>query len=339
MTNSCNVAIVGATGLVGESLIALIEERDFPVGQLSLLAGPDSADTRVEFRGSYVHVRELAGFDFSQVGLALFATGSQVAAEFAPRAAAAGCVVIDTSAQFRADPDVPLIVPEINPAAIAGYRKRRLLATPDSAIAPLLLAIQPIHQAVGIESLSVTALQPVSSRGRTAIEELATQVAALLNGMPIECGLFPKQIGFNCLPDIDASLDNGYTKLEMQQRADTRRVLADENLAVQFICVGVPVFYGEAQVVEVVTRKPLAAADARRLLEAAPGIEIQAGSRPGSAPSPVEVAGQDTVYVSRIRDNLANPRGLSMWVVADNIRRGVAGNVVRLAEILVKEYL
>lgn len=339
MTNSCDVAIVGATGLVGESLIALLEEREFPLGHLYLLAGPDSAGTRVEFRGGYVQVRELAGFDFSQARLAIFATGSQVAAEFAPRAAAAGCVVIDTSAQFRADADVPLIVAEINAAAISGYRKRRLLAIPDSPIAPLLLAIQPIHQAVGIESLSVTTLQPVSSRGRTAIEELATQVATLLNGLPIESRIFPKQIGFNCLPDIDASLDNGYTKVEMQQRADTRRVLGDDNLAVQFTGVGVPVFYGEAQVVEIVTRKPLHAPDVHRLLQATPGLRVLAGHQPGSAPSPVEVAGQDAVYVGRIRDNLANPRGLSMWVVADNIRRGVAGNAIRLAEILVKEYL
>ena len=339
MTNSCNVAIVGATGLVGESLVALLEERNFPVDQLFLLAGPDSAGTRVEFRGGYVNVRELAGFDFSQVRLAIFATGSQVAAEFAPRAAAAGCVVIDTSTQFRADPGVPLIVPEINPVAIAGYRERRLLATPDSAIAPLLLALQPIKRAAGLESISVTTLRPVSSRGQTAIEELATQVANLLNGMPIDSRVFPKQIGFNCLPDVDASDDNGYTKLEMQQRQDARRVLADENLAVQFTCVDVPVFYGEAQMVEVVTRKPLAVADARRLLEAAPGLQVQTGSRPGSAPSPVEIAGQDAVYVSRIRASLATPGGLSMWVVADNIRRGVAGSAVRLAEILVKEYL
>jgi aspartate-semialdehyde dehydrogenase len=339
MLNSCDIAVVGATGLVGESLIALLEEREFPLGHLYLLAGPDSAGTRVKFRGGYVSVRELAGFDFSQVGLAIFATSSQVAAEFVPRATAAGCVVIDTSTQFRADPDVPLIVPEINATAIAGYRKRRLLATPGSAIAPLLLAIQPIHKAVGVESLSVTTLQPVSSRGRTAIEDLATQVATLLNGLPIESRVFPKQIGFNCLPDIDASVDNGYTKLEMQQRADARRVLDDDNLAVQFTCVGVPVFYGEAQVVEVVTRKPLAARDARRLLEAASGLQVQAGSQPGSAPSPVEVAGQDAIYVARIRDSLATPRGLSMWVVADNVRRGVAGNAVRVAEILVKEYL
>jgi len=339
MTNSCDVAIVGATGLVGESLIALLEEREFPLGHLYLLAGPDSAGTRVEFRSGYVHVRELAGFDFSQVKLAIFATGSQVAAEFAPRAAAAGCVVIDTSAQFRADPDVPLIVPEINAVAISGYRKRRLLATPGSAIAPLLLAIQPIHQAVGIESLGVTTLRPVSSRGRTAIEELATQVATLLNGMPIESRVFPKQIGFNCLPDVDASLDNGYTRLEMQQCAETRRVLGDENLAVRFACVDVPVFYGEAQVVEIVTRKPLAALDASRLLEAAPGLQVQTGPQPGRAASPVEVAGQDAVYIGRIRDDLAHARGIAMWVVADNIRRGVAGNAVRVAEILVKEYL
>jgi aspartate-semialdehyde dehydrogenase len=247
--------------------------------------------------------------------------------------------VIDTSTQFRSDPDVPLIVPEINATAISGYRKRRLLAIPGSAIAPLLLAIRPIHQAVGVESLSVTVLQPVSNRGRTAIEELATQVATLLNGLPIESRVFPKQIGFNCLPDIDASLDNGYTKLEMQLCADTRRILGDDNLAVQFTCVGVPVFYGEAQVVEVETRKPLAALEARRLLEAASGLEVQAGFQPGSASSPVEVAGQDAVHVGRIRNHPANPRRLSMWVVADNIRCGVAGTTVRLAEILVKEYL
>lgn len=339
MTHSCNVAIVGATGLVGEALIALLEERNFPVDQLFLLAGPDSAGTRVEFRGGYVSVRELAGFDFSQARLAIFATGSQVAAEFAPRATAAGCVVIDTSMQFRADPGVPLIVPEINSVAIAGYRERRLLATPDSAIAPVLLALQPIRQAVGIDALSVTTLRPVSSRGRTAIEELATQAATLLNGMPIDSRVFPKQIGFNCLPDVDASDDSGYTKLEMQQRQDVRRVLADENLAVQFNCVDVSVFYGEAQIVEVVTGRRLVALEARRLLEAASGLQVLVGSRPGSAPSPVDVAGQDDVYVGRIRDSLAVPRGLSMWVVADNIRRGVAGNGVRLAEILVKEYL
>lgn len=340
MINSSDIAIVGATGLVGESLVALLEESDFPLGRLHLLAGPDSAGARVEFRGGYVTVRELAGFDFSQVQVAIFATGSQVAAEFAPRAAAAGCVVVDTSTRFRTDPDVPLVIPEVNPAAIAGYRKRRLLASPDSAVVLLLLALRPIHAAVGIERLAVTALRAVSGRGRDAVEELASQSAALLNAMPTESHIFPKQVAFNCLADVDETLDNGYIKQEMQLLSDVRRTLADETLAASFTCVTVPVFFGDSLDVSIITRKPLAATDARRLLETAPGLQItDHGRERGSAPSPVDSAEQDGVFVGRIRKDLDEPKGLHLWVVGDNVRRGVALNALRIAEILVKEYL
>jgi aspartate-semialdehyde dehydrogenase len=339
MIKPCDIAIVGATGLVGESLLELLEESGFPLGRLHLIAGPDSAGTRAEFRGGYVVVQELAGFDFSQAQLALFVSNMQVAAEFAPRAAAAGCVVIDTSSQFRGDPDVPLIIPELNAAAIAGHRSRRILAVPSSAVVQLLLALRSIHKEVGIENMTVTTLRPVSDRGRQAVEELASQTASLMNGQPIETYVFPKQIAFNCLPDIDEVDENGYTKYEMQMLAETRRVLGDEAMAAQFSCLTVPVFYGQVQEVNITTHEPLSVPEARRLLQATPGLKVAGKGIPGNSLSPVEIVGQDSIYVGRIRKNLTNRLGLSMWVVADNIRSGVAGNVLRLAETFVKGYL
>lgn len=333
MKGQCDLAIVGATGLVGESLIELLQEsRTFPLGRLHLLAGPDRAGTRIEFRGGYLAVQELAGFDFSTVPLAIFATGSHVSAEFAPRAAAAGCVVIDTSACFRQDPQVPLVVAELNSGALAGHR--RLFATPASVVTEALVALHPIVAAAGLERLEVTVLEPVSASGREAVEELAGQSAALLNGQPIETRVYPRQIAFNCLVSIDERDQSGYTKYEMQLRNEIRRVLGVAELPVQFTRVRVPVFHGETVALRVTTRKPLAAADARRLLEAAPGLQV-----PDEGVTPVEAVGQDDIYVNPPVADPDTPRTLFLWATADNIRRGMAGNALRLAELLVKEYL
>lgn len=335
MTTTCDLAIVGATGLVGESLVALLEERGFPLGRLFLLAGPESAGSRVEFRGSYVAVQELAGFDFATAQIAIFATGGQVAAQFAPRAAAAGCIVIDTSPRFRDDPDVPLVIPEVNPEAVAVGLQQRLLAVPASAVTELLVALRPIERAVGLERFDVTVLEPVSGRGREAIDELAGQTAALLNGQPIESQVFPKQIAFNCLPGIAAAADSSYTKQGEPLVRETRRILGDAELPGQFTRVQVPVFFGETLLVHAVTRRPLAASEVQRLLAAAPGLNLM----DEEAPTPFESVGQDMIFLGPVRLDPDEPRDLSLWVVADNVRRGVAWGAVRLAELLVKEYL
>jgi aspartate-semialdehyde dehydrogenase len=285
-------------------------------------------------------VQDLARFDFSQVQLALFSAGAAVSKEYAPKAVAAGAVVVDNSSQFRYEPDVPLVVAEVNPAALAGHRARGIVANPNCSTMQLMVALKPLHDAAGIERLTVATYQSVSGAGRKGIEELGRQSAELLNGRPIEPKAFAKQIAFNCLPHIDAFQDNGYTREEMKIVWETRKILGDESIRVSATAVRVPVFYGHSEAVHLETRTKLTAAEARELLKKAPGVEVLDEPATGGYPTPVtEAAYRDPVFVGRIREDLSHPRGLALWVVADNVRKGAALNAVQLAELLVKSYL
>lgn len=332
-----NVAVVGATGAVGETMLSILEERDFPVDQLFPLASSRSAGSRIQFKGRSIVVQDLAEFDFSRAQIALFSAGGSVSAEYAPKAAAAGCVVIDNTSKFRQEDDIPLVVPEVNPHAIANYRNRNIIANPNCSTIQMLVALKPLHDAAFIERINVATYQAVSGAGRSAVEELAGQTAKLLNGKPIKPEVMPKQIAFNAIPHIDEFQDNGYTREEMKMVWETRRILEDGQIQVNPTCVRVPVFYGHALACHVETREKLDVAAARALLEAASGIEVVDEPVPGGYPTPVgHAAGTDPVYVGRLRQDISHPRGLNLWVVADNIRKGAALNAVQIAELLLR---
>ena len=334
-----NVAVVGATGAVGEAMLDILAERDFPVDQLFPLASERSAGSTVMYRGRPMTVGNLAEFDFSRARIGLFSAGGSVSAEFAPIAAEAGCVVIDNTSHFRRDPDIPLVVPEVNAEAIAGYTARGIIANPNCSTIQMLVALKPLHDAAGIERINVCTYQAVSGTGKSAIEELASQTAKLLNGQPAEHEVYPAQIAFNALPHIDSFQDNGYTREEMKMVWETRKILGDENIQVNPTCVRVPVFFGHSEAVHIETREKLGAERARELLASAPGVEVVDEHEDGGYPTPVgDAAGQDAVYVGRIREDISHPRGLNLWVVSDNVRKGAALNSVQIAECLLKSF-
>ena len=335
-----NVAVVGVTGAVGEVMLEILESRNFPVDTLFPLASSRSAGKSVQFRGKRHTVQDLSEFDFSQTSIALFSAGGDISAEFAPIAAEAGCVVIDNTSHFRRDADIPLVVPEVNPDAIAQYRNRGIIANPNCSTIGMLVALKPIYDAVGIERINVATYQAVSGTGKAAIEELAGQTARLLNGKPADPEVYPKQIAFNVLPHIDSFQDNGYTREEMKMVWETQKILSDETVSVNPTCVRVPVFFGHAEAVHIETRDPISAEAARALLEAAEGVVVIDQHEAGGYPTPVsDSAGQDPVFVGRIRADISHPRGLNLWVVADNVRKGAALNSVQIAEILLSQYL
>ncbi|SMF96105.1 aspartate-semialdehyde dehydrogenase [Methylomagnum ishizawai] len=340
MSKTYNVAVLGATGAVGEALFSILEERDFPVGEVYALASERSAGKQVEFKGQTLTVRDVAGFDFSLADIGLFSAGASVSELYAPKAAAAGCVVIDNTSQFRYDDDIPLVVPEVNPAAIAQYKTRGIIANPNCSTIQMLVALKPIHDAVGIERINVCTYQAVSGTGKEAIEELAAQTAALLNGKPISPEVYPKQIAFNVLPQIDVFLANGYTKEEMKMVWETRKIMGDDRIQVNPTAVRVPVFYGHSEAVHIETREKITAERALELLRSAEGVTVLDERKPGGYPTAVtEAAGKDPVYVGRVREDISHPRGLNLWVVADNVRKGAALNSVQIAEILAKTYI
>ncbi len=340
MAKEFDVAVVGATGAVGETMMSILESRNFPVGNLYPLASSRSAGSEVLFRGRKVRVHDLAEFDFSQVQIGLFSAGGSVSAEYAPKAAAAGCVVIDNTSHFRYDEDVPLVVPEVNPQAIAGYTTRNIIANPNCSTIQMLVALKPIYDAVGITRINVATYQAVSGTGKEAIEELATQTAQLLNGKPIDPKVYPKQIAFNALPQIDVFQDNGYTKEEMKMVWETQKIFEDADILVNPTAVRVPVFYGHSEAVHIETREKITAEQARAVLAKAKGIEVLDRHEDGGYPTAVtEGANHDPVYVGRIREDITHPRGLNLWVVADNVRKGAALNSVQIAEMLINDYL
>ena len=335
-----NVAIVGATGAVGETILEVLEERDFPVDQIFLLASERSAGLTRKFRNKSIKILDLADFDFSQVQIGLFSAGGALSAEYAPKAAAAGCIVIDNTSHFRYDDDKPLVVPEVNAHAIADYKKTNIIANPNCSTIQMVVALKPIHDAVGIERINVATYQAVSGSGKVAMEELAKQTASLLSGKPIVSEVYPKQIAFNVIPQIDVFEDNGYTREEMKMIWETQKIMGDKSIQVNPTAVRVPVFYGHSEACHIETREKITADQALKLLRKAPGVKVLDKRKEGGYPTPVtDASGKDAVFVGRVREDVSHPRGLNLWVVSDNVRKGAATNSVQIAELLVKDYL
>jgi aspartate-semialdehyde dehydrogenase len=329
-----NVAVVGATGAVGQTMLAILAEREFPIDKLHVLASERSAGEQIEFCGQKLTVVDLATFDPTGVDFALFSAGGSISKEFAPKFAAAGAIVIDNSSAFRMDADVPLVVSEVNPEALDSI-PRGIVANPNCSTMQMLVAIAPIHRDVGITRINVATYQSVSGAGRSALEELGRQTANILSFKEPDPQRFPVQISFNLIPHIDDFLDNGYTKEEMKLVWETRKILGDESIMVNPTAVRVPVFYGHSEAVHLETRRKITAAEARALLEKAPGVEVVDERRAGGYPTPVtHASGTDAVYVGRIREDVSTDNGLNLWVVSDNIRKGAALNAVQIAELL-----
>ncbi|MBX3726360.1 MAG: aspartate-semialdehyde dehydrogenase [Xanthomonadales bacterium] len=337
MNPTPRIAVAGATGAVGEALLDILGERGFPFADLVPLASARSAGGQVRCRGRDWTVRELDGFDFAGIDIAFFSAGGSVSAQHAPRAAAAGAVVIDNTSHFRNEPDVPLVVVEVNPEALK-HRPRGIVANPNCSTMQMMVALAPLYREVGIDRINVASYQSVSGAGRSAMEELGLQTARLLNFQDAAPERFPVQIAFNLIPQIDEFTDNGYTREEMKMVWETRKILGDPAIGVNPTCVRVPVFYGHALACHIETRQPITPERARAVLAAAPGVVVVDEHRPGGWPTPVtHAAGSDPVYVGRVRADPSHPRGLALWIVADNIRKGAALNAVQLAEILVKD--
>jgi aspartate-semialdehyde dehydrogenase len=329
------VAVIGATGLVGETLITVLEERNFPVSELHALASDRSLGRSVSFRGRRYPVQELADFEFAHCDFALFCAGAQVSREYVPRAVAAGCLVIDNTSEFRYQEDVPLVVPEVNLHALEGLGTRGIVANPNCCTIQMVLVLKPLYDAAGIERIEVATYQSASGAGRAALEELARQSIDALSGKGVAADAGIGQIAFNCVPHIDSFQDNGYTREEMKLVWETRKILGDAAIRVNATAVRVPVFYGHSEAVHIQTRRPLSADQARELLRKAPGVTVMDERRAGGYPTAAtEAAKRDTVYVGRIREYLAPDRGLNLWIVADNVRKGAATNSVQIAEAL-----
>jgi len=338
MAAPLNIAVAGATGAVGEALLEILASRRFPFATLVPLASARSAGSEVGCGDRRYTVQDLDTFDFAGIDIAFFSAGAAVSRVHAPRAAAAGAVVIDNTSEYRNDADVPLVVAEVNPQAMRD-RPRGIISNPNCSTMQLMVALAPIHRAVGIERINIATYQSVSGAGRSAMEELGRQTAALLAFQAAESKRFPVQIAFNLIPQIDQFEPNGYTREEMKLVWETRKILGDDSIGINATAVRVPVFYGHAEAVHVETRQKISVDEARALIAAAPGVEVVDERVPGGYPTPVtHAAGTDPVYVGRLREDLSHPRGLSLWVVADNIRKGAALNAVQIAELLVETY-
>ncbi len=340
MTKVYNVAVVGATGAVGEAMLAILEERNFPVGEVYALASSNSVGKRIPFKSGSLRVDDLATFDFSKAQIGLFSPGAAVSEIYAPIAAAAGCIVIDNTSQFRYDDDIPLVVPEVNPEKIADYKNRGIIANPNCSTIQMLVALKPIYDAVGITRINVCTYQAVSGTGKEAIEELVKQTTSLLNMQPIITHVYPRQIAFNVLPQIDVFMDNGYTKEEMKMVWETQKILGDAGVMVNATAVRVPVFYGHSEAVHIETSAKISADAVRALLKKAAGVTVMDERVNGGYPTAVtDSAGHDNVFVGRIREDISHPLGIDLWVVGDNVRKGAALNSVQIAEELVKNYI
>ena len=335
-----NVAIVGATGAVGEVMLEMLSARGFPVKEVYVLASERSEGKKVMFGSKPLTVTNLASFDFKDADIGLFSAGGDISAEYAPKAAASNCIVIDNTSYFRYENDVPLIIPEINSCKIKDYKNRNIIANPNCSTIQMLVALKPIYDAVGIKRITVSTYQAVSGSGSGAVNELAKQTAELLNGRKAECEVYPTQIAFNVLPHIDKFLDNGYTKEEMKMNWETVKIFGDEDIKVSATCVRVPVFYGHSEAIQIETSQHISEDEARELLRDANGITIMDERRDGGYPTAVlEATGEDSVFVGRIRQDLSLSNGLSLWVVSDNLRKGAALNSVQIAEELIKNHI
>lgn len=331
-----DVAVVGATGIVGETILELLHERNFPIEKIYPLASERSEGKTVTFAGQSHRVGNLDDFDFSKVQFAFFSAGAERSAKYAPRAAEAGCVVIDNTSQFRYNDDIPLIVPEVNPTALDNYRQCNIIANPNCSTIQLVVALKPIYDAVGIKRINVATYQSVSGAGREAVEELAHQTAQLLNAQPVKAHVFPEQIAFNTIPHIDVFQENGYTKEEMKMVWETQKIMGDPNILVNPTAVRVPVFYGHSEAVHIETDQPIDGAEARRLLSHAPGILVIDDNN--TYPTSIShAANHNEVFVGRIRNDISHPNGLNLWIVSDNVRKGAALNAIQIAELLVEK--
>ncbi len=334
-----NVAVVGATGAVGNVMLEVLEERKFPVDKLRLLASERSLGSTLKFKGKDVPTEVLDANSFKGIDIALFSAGGTISEKFAPIAAEAGAVVIDNTSAFRMHPEVPLVVPEVNPEAIKDHVKRRIIANPNCSTIQMVVALKPIHDAAKIRRIVVSTYQSTSGAGKRAMDELAEQTRALFSGQEITKKKFPHRIAFNCLPHIDVFLDNGYTKEEMKMVNETKKILGEDSLTVTATCVRVPVFFGHSESVNVETEKKLSAREARHILEKAPGVKVVDDPAHNRYPMAIDAAGKDEVYVGRIRDDESVENGLNLWIVSDNIRKGAATNAIQIAEILIRDYL
>jgi len=337
MIKEVDIAIVGATTSVGETLLEILEERKFPVGQLFLLDSEASSGARLEFSGYALKIGDIASFDFSRVQLAFFVSSEAMSKEYAKKAAAEGCMVIDRTPAFRNDNDVALVIPEINDEALESINKNKIVSSPGCNSIQMLMALKPIYDAVGITRVNVSTYQSVSGAGKSAAEELATQTAALLNFRDVKCKVFPKQIAFNVLPQVGDLLDNGYSDEEMKLVWETQKVLNDDTVRVNATTVRVPVFIGHAVSINVETKEKISVAKVNELLQQADGVELLSSTE---WPTPVtEAASNDAVFVGRVREDISCEKGINLWVTTDNMRKGAATNAVQIAEILVRLYL
>jgi aspartate-semialdehyde dehydrogenase len=334
-----NVAVVGATGAVGNEMVETLEQRKFPVKKLTLLASARSAGKTMTYKGRDVVIQELKEDSFKDIQIGLFSAGGSISEKFAPIAAAAGCVVIDNTSAWRMDPDVPLVVPEVNEHAIKGYTKKGIIANPNCSTIQMVVALKPLHDAAKIKRIVVSTYQAVSGTGKKAIYELEQQVLAIYNQKPIEKKVYPHQIAFNCLPQIDVFLDNGYTKEEMKMVNETKKILEDDSIQVTATTVRVPVFYSHSESVNIEFEKDLSPEEARKILKKAPGVKVVDDPAKKLYPLAINAAGKDETFVGRIRRDESVAHGLNMWVVADNIRKGAALNAVQIAEVLIKKYI
>ena len=339
MAKQFNVAVVGATGAVGQQMLEVLAERDFPIKELRLLASERSEGKFLEFKGEQLMVQKLDKDSFAGIDIALFSAGGGRSEEFCPIAAAAGAVCVDNSSAWRMDPDVPLVVPEVNPQDIALYTKKGIIANPNCSTIQMVVALKPLHDYGNIKRIVVSTYQAVSGTGRNAIDELRIQCGELLNGRPAECKVYPHQIAFNCLPQIDVFLENGYTKEEMKMVNETRKILGDSRIGVTATTVRVPVFYSHSESVNIETAVKISVEKARELLAAAPGIKVVDDVDKLLYPMAIDAAGQDLTFVGRIREDESVANALNLWVVADNLRKGAATNAVQIAEILAEKYL
>ncbi len=335
-----DVAVVGATGAVGEVMLEILAERNFPVGTVYALASERSAGKRVKFGTKTLVVEDLAKFDFSKVQIGLFSPGASISKEYAPIAASQGCVVIDNTSEFRYEDDIPLVVPEVNAHAVAEYSNRGIIANPNCSTIQMLVALKPLHDAAKITRINVCTYQAVSGSGKPAIDELAGQTAALLNGKEAKVEVYPKQIAFNVIPQIDVFQENGYTKEEMKMVWETQKIMEDPDILVNPTAVRVPVFYGHSEAIHIETRDKLSAEHATQLLNNADGVVVIDEHKDGGYPTAItDGANKDATYVGRIREDISHESGLNLWVVADNVRKGAALNSIQIAEVLIRDYL
>ncbi|MAS83453.1 MAG: aspartate-semialdehyde dehydrogenase [Legionellales bacterium] len=335
-----NIAIAGATGLVGETMLSILEQINFPFKKVYVLASSRSSGKTISFKGDDLIVQELETFNFDKVDIGLFSPGASVSAVHAPRAVDAGCIVIDNTSQFRYDDDVPLVVTEVNPHVISGYKKKGIIANPNCSTIQMLVALKPIYDAVGIERINVCTYQAVSGTGKEAIDELANQSINIMNAKDIESSVYSKQIAFNVIPHIDEFQSNKYTKEEMKMVWETKKIFEDDSILVNPTAVRVPVFYGHSEAIHIETKEKIGAESAKELLKKMPGVTVIDEQKDGGYPTAVtEAAGENPVFVGRIREDISHPRGLNMWVVSDNVRKGAALNSIQIADILVKNYI